>query len=77
MVLGQTLTFVVSAFPAVALAQVDQQALALDDPPLRELVTSLARNPEAVRRLGVQGSALVDRVQRNAAEAPARPPRRR
>jgi hypothetical protein len=52
-------------------------ALALDDPPLRELVASLARDPEAVRRLGVEDSSAVERVQRHAAEALARPPRRR
>jgi len=52
-------------------------ALALDDPPLRELVASLARDPEAVRRLGVQDSSAVEGVQRHAAEALARPPGRR
>jgi hypothetical protein len=52
-------------------------ALALGDPPLRELVTSLARDPEAVRRLGIEDSSSVERIQRHAAEALARPPRRR
>jgi hypothetical protein len=62
---------------ASSLREATSLALALGDPPLRELVASLARDPEAVRRLGVQDSALVDQVQRHAAEALARPPRRR
>jgi hypothetical protein len=62
---------------ASSLREASSLALALGDPPLRELVASLARDPEAVRRLGVQDSALVAQVQRNAAEALARPPRRR
>ena len=62
---------------ASSLREATSLALALGDPPLRELVASLARDPEAVRRLGVQDSALVAQVQRNAAEALARPPRRR
>jgi hypothetical protein len=62
---------------ASSLREATSLALALGDPPLRELVASLARDPEAVRRLGVQDSSLVDQVQRHAAEALARPPRRR
>jgi hypothetical protein len=52
-------------------------ALALDDPPLRDMVTSLARDPEAVRRLGIERPREIEQVQRHAAEALARPPRRR
>jgi len=62
---------------ASGLREATSLALALEDPSLRELVASLARDPDAVRRLGVQDSALVDQVQRHAAEALARPPRRR
>ena len=52
-------------------------ALALEDPFLRELVSDLARDPAAVRRLGVEDSGVLAGVQRHAAEALARPPRRR
>ena len=66
-----------SALQDFVLQQAISLAIALDDPPLRELVTSLARDPDAVRRLGVEDSSAVERVQRHAAEALAKPPRRR
>ena len=52
-------------------------ALTLGDPSLREVVHSLARDSESVRRLGVEDAANMERIQRHAAEALARPPRRR
>jgi len=52
-------------------------ALRLGDPSLREVVLSLARDPESVRRLGVRDAANMELIQRHAAEALARPPRRR
>jgi hypothetical protein len=42
-------------------------ALALDDPSLSELVQMLARDPAAIRRLGIEDPAAIEDVQRHAA----------
>jgi hypothetical protein len=49
-------------------------ALALDDPSLGELVRALAREPEAIRRLGIEDPAAIENVQRHAAQELARRP---
>ena len=51
-------------------------ALALDDPSLTQLVQALAREPEAIRRLGIEGAAEIAEIQRGAARELAERPRR-
>jgi hypothetical protein len=50
-------------------------ALALDDPALRELVQSFTREPETIRRLGIESGA-VERIQNHAIQELAKRPRR-
>lgn len=62
---------------ALRLEAASSLALALGDPPLREIVSTLSSDPEAVRRLGIEDSSLVEKVQRHAARALSRRPIRR
>jgi hypothetical protein len=51
-------------------------ALALDDPSLREFVQAIAKEPAAVRRLGIEASAEIANIQSSAARELAERPRR-
>jgi hypothetical protein len=76
---GPTYPSVLADFPLGRRSQLQAAislALSLDDPSLRELVQALAREPEAVRRLGIDDPAAMENVQRHAAQELARRPSR-